>query len=356
LPRRAAILKLSYFPLPEVEAKRIRHCLQFAPVSTALDPCAGTGAALRIISDAPGCRRYGVELDSMRAAAAAEILDEVVQGSVFDTHCPADSHSLLYLNPPYMDEVMDDHSRRSEGVFLEYCYRWLQPGGVLVLIIPGKRLPSCETILSVHFREVTVYKLTDPEAARFNQVAVFAVRRSRRERERLRDSEISVARRRLGDIGHSYRSITPLGTPERTYVVPPSVNNVRLLYRGLPLDIIEDVLPVSRAYRQASRAIFAPQIQVMGRPLTPLHEGHAGILSCSGIIDGILGQGSDLHVACWQARKVVDHFEEEDDNGVITIRDRERFSQALTLIYADGRTRELSEENDAERAPANGTP
>jgi SAM-dependent methyltransferase len=340
----------------EIEAKRIRQFLRFSPGSTALDPCAGTGTALRIIADVSGCRRHGVELDSVRAATAAGVLDEVVQGNLFDTHCPADSYSLLYLNPPYMDEVMDDHSRRSEGVFLEYCYRWLRPGGVLVLVIPGKRLPSCGTILAVHFRDVTVYKLTEPEAVRFSQVVVFAVRRSRRERERLPDSEVNMARRWLGDMGHTYQRLTPLGTPKQTYVVPPGNPNIRLVYRGLPLDIIEDALPLSRAYRQAGRTIFAAQVQVVGRPLTPLHEGHAGILSCSGILDGIFGQGPDRHVACWQARKVVDHFEEADEKGVITIRDRERFTQALTLIYADGRAKELSEENDAERTSANGTP
>jgi SAM-dependent methyltransferase len=356
MARNASIAKLGYYPLSEAEAKRIRQFLRFPTISSALDPCAGTGAALRIISDSSGCRRYGVELDTVRAATATEVLDEVIQGSLFETHCPVDAHSLLYLNPPYMDEVMDDHSRRSEGAFLEHCYRWLQPAGVLVLVIPGKRLPSCETVLAVHFRDLAVYKLTDPEAARFSQVVVFAVRRSRREREKLPDSEVHMTRRWLSDMGHSYQRLSPLTTPEHTYIVPPGDPNVRLVYRGLPLDLIEDALPLSRAYRQAGRAIFAAQVQIVGRPLTPLHEGHAGILSCSGILDGIFGKGTDRHVACWQARKVVDHFEEEDEKGVITIRDRERFTQALTLIYADGRTKELSEDNDAERTSANGTP
>jgi hypothetical protein len=128
-----------------------------------------------------------------------------------------------------------------------------------------------------------------------------------------------------------------------------------LVYRGLPLDAIEDMLPDSRAYWQASRAIFAPEVQVTGRPLTPLHEGHAGLLSCSGLIDGVFGHGKDRHVACWQARKVIDRSEEEDENGVITIRERERFTQALTLIYADGQTAEISEDTDGECTPTTGT-
>ncbi len=91
-----------------------------------------------------------------------------------------------------------------------------------------------------------------------------------------------------------------------------------------------------------------------GRPLTPLHEGHAGILSCSGLLNGVFGQGALRHVACWQTSKEIDHVEETDDRGVTTLRDRERFTQALTLIYADGRVAELSEENDAKCAPAPG--
>jgi hypothetical protein len=154
-----------------------------------------------------------------------------------------------------------------------------------------------------------------------------------------------------------YRRMMPLGEPGRTYAVPPSDGSVRLVYRGLPLDAIEDMLAESRAYWQAGRAIFAPQVQVAGRPLSPLHAGHAGLLSCSGLIDGAFGDGKDRHVACWQARKVIDRSEEEDENGVITIREKERFTQALTLIYADGRTAEISEEKmDGECTPPPGNP
>jgi len=113
-------------------------------------------------------------------------------------------------------------------------------------------------------------------------------------------------------------------------------------------------LPSSRAYREAMRSVFAPPIHVAGRPLTPLHEGHAGILSCSGLLNGVFGQGELRHVACWQTSKKIDHVEESDDRGVTTLRDRERFTQSLTLIYADGRTAELSEDTDAECAPTSG--
>ena len=86
-----------------------------------------------------------------------------IQGSTFDAHSPVESYSLLYLNPPYDDEVHDDRSRRSEAVFLEHCFRWLMPKGVLILVIPAQRVNACNTILASHFRDVAMYRLADPE-------------------------------------------------------------------------------------------------------------------------------------------------------------------------------------------------
>ncbi len=164
-------------------------------------------------------------------------------------------------------------------MFLEHCFHWLRPGGVLVLIIPGNRIASCSDILAHHFRDLGIYRLTDPEAARYSQIAVFGIRRTRRERERLNDRDVSAARELLFNIGRNYGRLSPLANePDRVYSVPPSAPNVRLIYRGLPMDFLEDLLPSSRAYRQAGRILFAPEVHVHGRPLTPLHAGHVGTI------------------------------------------------------------------------------
>jgi SAM-dependent methyltransferase len=352
MARNAARRKLGYFPLVENEAKRIRQFLQFPAACAALDPCAGTGRALDLIAGSAGARLYGIELDAFRAEEALQNLDQVIQGSTFDAHSPVESYSLLYLNPPYDDEVHDDRSRRSEAVFLEHCFRWLMPKGVLILVIPTQRVSACSTILASHFRDIAMYRLTDPDAARFKQVVLFGVRRSRYERERLNDRDFQAQRNSLSYGAAAYAKISPLrDTPERAYTIPAGPAAVRLTYYGLPFDAIEDLLPSSRAYREAVRSVFAPPIHIAGQPLTPLHEGHAGILSCSGLLNGVFGQGDLRHMACWQTSKKIDHIEETDDRGVQTLRDRECFTQSLTLIYADGRIAELSEDSDAECAP-----
>ena len=77
-----------------------------------------------------------------------------------------------------------------------------------------------------------------------------------------------------------------------------------------------------------------------------------GLLAVSGLLNGCFGSGRDRHVACWQSTKVIDKFEEVED-GVTTIRERERFTQTLTLAYSDGRTAILRDGShpDEERSP-----
>jgi hypothetical protein len=116
----------------------------------------------------------------------------------------------------------------------------------------------------------------------------------------------------------------------------PVSGPVQLVYRGLPLDEIEDLLPQSAVYRQAGRILFAEPVSATGRPLTPLHAGHVGLLACSGLLNGIFGSGDQRHIAFWQAVKIVDKTEEEDVQGIITVREKERFSNELTVVYSTG--------------------
>jgi hypothetical protein len=331
-------VRMGYFPLALREAQRIRAFLKLPDAQCAvLDPCAGCGTALVEMTSGGTPIRYGIELDAYRAEQAKSVLDHVIHGSCFDVHCPVESYSFLALNAPYDWECGESRNERLEFLFLEQSFRWLKHAGVLVMIVPGPRLSVCSDILAVHFRDKAIYRLTEREAVEYQQIVVFGVRRNPRERGQLKDWEVSRAKSRLNEIARHPEQLPPLpDEPDRYFTVPPS-GLVCWAYRGIPLDAVEDVLPRSTAYRQVARLLFCPPNRTAGRPLTVLHPGHVGIVAVSGMLDWCLGSDDSRHLATWNCVKVVDKIEEVED-GVTTIRERERFAQTLTLAFHDGRT------------------
>ena len=83
---------------------------------------------------------------------------------------------------------------------------------------------------------------------------------------------------------------------------------------------------------------------VRGRPLTPLHGGHVGLLCTAGMLNGVFGEGEARHIAHWRSVKFTDHWEEEEEDGTKILHDRERFSHELTLVFGNRKTQVLTHE------------
>jgi hypothetical protein len=333
--------KLGFFPLPALEAERLRNCLTFPDEFSAVDPCVGDGAAFTHLVEGTHARSYGIEIDAYRAEQARSLGIETLHANTMDVRCPAESISLLYLNPPYDLESGQTNNQRLELVFLEHTHRWLKPGGVLIFVIPQPQLKSCARILSEHFGDLAVYRLTEPTSVQYKQIAVLG--RCRKRHQQLRDSDLLESVRWLEMLA-SRTDLSGLTDASATqYAIPPS-GPVGLTNTGTPLDEVEDLLLDSAAYRQASRILLPKQRDVRGRPLTPLHGGHVGLLCTAGMLNGVFGEGEDRHIAHWRSVKFTDHWEEEEEDGTRILHERERFSHELTLVFSNGRTEILTHE------------
>ena len=338
MARPAALKTMLYFPLPAREAELIRQSLVFPPQAcSTLDPCAGEGRAMAIITSESCAVRYGIELDAYRAEVAAGMLDHVIQGDALQTHARVESFSLIYSNPPFSAEFAESSNQRFEGLFLAHFARWLVPGGILVYTIPAKQLSACAKLLAHYFRNVQVFRLGSAECRAYREVVVFAIARSHRERARTRDSDITETMRQIAKLAWSYDTLPTLsngGLPR--FQVPPS-GPAELSYTGLPLDLIEDLLPHSPAYRQVAPLLAPEPISLETRPVTPLHRGHLAILSCAGLLNGRVGSGDRLHVAAWKSKKRIVRTEEQEGTRTI-VREREQFFHELALAFANGET------------------
>lgn len=352
--RNAARLKMGYYPLPESEAIKLRSLLSFSDPTSVIDPCVGQGTALDLVTCNAPVRRYGVELDAERARIASSKGIETIQGNTFDAIAMPELCSLLYLNPPYDSEIGSIANRRMEAVFLEHTYRWLRMEGVLILVIPFERLQDCAGVLGSHFAQLNAFRMTDQDSVQYRQIVVFGVRRD------VRGTAVEGNKRHLLNIGlyGTFQKLPEL-KPDACvpYSVPPS-GETELSYRGLPYDLLEDLLPQSSAWKQAAPLLMPHEDVATGRPITPLHGGHVGLLCTAGLLNGVFGQGDDRHIARWRSVKHVTTFVEQDGDTEI-IHHRERWANELYLVYANGRTLKLTEtpvkkegETDGECTPA----
>ena len=347
--RLVADLKMGYYPLPVEHGPNIRARLSFPrkgkESATALDPCAGTGAALHAITKDSDSLLYGVELDAMRAAASAASGIQTIQGNVMDVRARVERLSLLYLNPPYAHELSGvDRSKRMEQIFLTHTYSWLKPKGIVVMVIPGKAIESVASTLASRFRDIRIYRMDGEDAIKYDQYAIFGIRRDNygSEGEAIKQ-EIAYMNRNRGRLPFLSDE------PDAVYEVP-SGGEVQLSYIGIPFDDVEDRLIDSGAWKYTA-PLLLPKLEIVGgRPLTPLHGGHVAIVATAGMINGVFGEGEEKHIARWRPVKHTSTITEKDGAATI-VRTKERFSHELSLVYVCGSTLVLTENNRNEAPP-----
>jgi hypothetical protein len=161
MSRPSSRMKLGYYPLPVEEARNIRTLLIPSGPYSAIDPCAGNSTALVEITEASGAQLAAIELDADRAAASALKGIATVHGSAFECRVPAETCSLLYLNPPYDSDMGPHSNQRMELVFLEHCFRWVITEGVLVFVIPVTVLGACARLPASQFERISVFRLEE---------------------------------------------------------------------------------------------------------------------------------------------------------------------------------------------------
>ncbi len=79
-----------------------------------------------------------MEIHTGRAQAARRLLTKVISGILFAVRARNEAFSILFLNPPY---DFDSDDGRTELSFLKHTLPYLAAGGLLLYLIPRKRVP-----------------------------------------------------------------------------------------------------------------------------------------------------------------------------------------------------------------------
>jgi tRNA1(Val) A37 N6-methylase TrmN6 len=286
--RLAGQAKMGYYPTPEnvtsIIAKYLKR--QREGLIRILDPCAGNGTALKHIGDALQAETYGIEIDLERGNKARDILNRCLITDYQNTRISHGAFSLLWDNPPYDWAARGsdlEKSERYERTFLRDCVCYLRPKGILVYLIPQRRLDGqIARMLSYRFENISVFRFPEEAYKTYRQLVIFGVLKGKSEK----DEAMAEYLKNCG----SFRTTVP-SLPEitsRIYNVPLSPNRSDFVFRSKEIDP-EDLEEEIRRYGffDQLRDMTTPlKMAEKIKPIMPLRLGHLAQLLACGLMNG----------------------------------------------------------------------
>ncbi|MBW1713776.1 MAG: class I SAM-dependent methyltransferase [Deltaproteobacteria bacterium] len=274
--RLVAQAKCGYYPTPETVTRLIAERLSRPGdgLVRLLDPCVGEGTALARLGDHLQAETFGIEIDRQRGDIARQVLTRCLVTDYQDTRISRQAFSLLYLNPPYDWAARDDDiqaSERYELTFLRDNLKYLCPAGLLVYLIPQRRLDKrVAQVLAHRFEDVAVFRFPEADYQAFRQVVVFGRLKPRTGA----DPDLAGF---LAQVGLGQAIVPHLQAEAgRVYEVPLSPAKGRFVFQGRDIDPAELAEEVERhgltdRFLELTRPLAAGRRL---RPIMPLRHGH----------------------------------------------------------------------------------
>jgi len=198
------------------------------------------------------------------------------------------SFSLLWLNPPYDWTAKDEEIERSERyerTFLRDCIPYLCPLGILVYLIPQRRLDRhIARMLSYRFEQLRVFRFPEEEYKAFKQLVIFGVLKKKPDK----DDKTTEYLKQCGAL----KTVVPYlpDDPPHIYEVPVSPAKATFVFRSKDIDPDElaDEIQQHGLFFQLKEMTTPLRMAEKIRPIMPLRHGHlAQILAC-GLMNGIV--------------------------------------------------------------------
>lgn len=301
---------------------------------------------------------YGIEVEETRAQLAAPQFTHLLNTDSATARIQESGFDLIWHNPPYDSAKSDDEEAegRLEYAFLRRATRYLKPEGVLVHLIPQRRLEKAAEHLAHFYRDIHIFRFPYPEYHYFRQIILLAVRRksytadhltAQRLKELARISAAALPplacptapeletllaatnlplteedQKELEILRGAAQLEAPQSAPDFSLSVPTGRESKRLLFRS---GGYEPTAALTEAKQQGVwqnrvliEEVAGVQTQRQVRPLLPMREGQLALLTAAGLLDNtVLEDGTgkralvrgSLHKE-WVLKEI-----KEDENG-----------------------------------------
>ena len=334
--RLAGQAKGGYYPTPPRVTEYIATALipytqesHHLDAITLFDPCCGPGEALEQLAKSLKERTtapihtYGVELHHERSLEAAERLDNVLSSDIFSTAITNNTFGILFLNPPYdQDAGPTDH--RTEHTFLVHSTKYLVPRGILVYIIPQKRIHHSAKYLSSQYNSFSIFKFPHPESEAFGQVVLLAAKTSR-------PYPNNTTERWLHQVADNPNlpPLEPLDTPLHILKPKPPSDITFITRMANPITSAKEARTHGMWSHARTTEALWPTETPKTRPLMPLRKGHMAVLMAAGFLNNLSLEADGHTVLVKGTTKKEDYLADEDEHSVTY---RQRVTATITTL------------------------
>ena len=214
----------------------------------------------------------------------------------------------MYLNPPYDFDAEDG---RTELSFLKHTIPYLTPGGLLLFVVPQKRITTrIARVLSAYFEDLKVRKFPADEFQSFGQIVITGLKKAR--------AEIN------GDVLASLTQIQSMDLPEMhrkefSFTVPAVGRDFFIRSSEFGPDELAEELKESSLWKEPALGLLEEdgQTRPASQPLMPPRKAHLAMLIAAGLINNqILEANGKRLLIKGTSKKVIDRFEEETEKGI----------------------------------------
>lgn len=316
-------LKAGFFAFPPRQGDYIKQLFeQEAGTAAWLDPTCGEGMILKQLSEALQTEEsqvttYGVEIDKGRHEVAETTLDHAVNSAIETMVIQNDAFSFVFLNPPYdytMKGVDDSRAERKEFIELKRNTRYVKPGGVLLYVIPSYRFAdkNISRFLATHFSQTEIMRFSDEDFSDYNQCVFIGVKKS--ERVKRTDPELMDFYLNMDNEDFVQEHVKPVTDfiGEKFWTIPKGHPEIKTFYsRFEDKDTYYEGILKSSGFEAFKNRAKPKSLELGGEPILPINQGQMALLLASGAINGLIGEGDNLHLV--QGLEIVSTDVEEDE-------------------------------------------
>jgi len=318
MARLEAAAKMGYYPTPEALTPIITKYLKPKDQGAIriFDPCTGEGTALKTIGDYLQAETYGIEIDKKRGKEAQKKLNKCLITDYKATQISPKFASLLWLNPPYDWAAREgelERSERYERTFLRDTIKYLTTGGVLVYLIPLKRLDrTIAKMLSYRFEKISLYRFPEGLYQQFKQIVLFGTLKKT-------PSTDENVYEYLKDAGNGKIEIPYLPEmPNYIYEISPSPMPKKFLFRTLEINPreLEEEINQYGLNEEIERMNTIHSLSEKMTSIMPLRHGHLAQLIACGFIKGVVFDKDQKNplIVKGMTKKAVDYRIEKEGN------------------------------------------